>query len=284
MVGTLDQRSLGAVFDTVAVEYDRRRPTYPDELVERACELGGLAAGDRVLEIGCGTGQLTRSLVARGLGVTAVEPGANLIELAGREARGPGALEFVNHRLEDASIDGWFDAAFSASAFHWPDPDVSWGKVARALRPHGLFALLQHCALRHRDIVTDDDALISVLAGAAPEIAAGWPPLRDLPTILSGVEDRRDNVSEVWAWVGQQPLARAYAGPLFRDVEIAVVPMVTEQSADDLNGLLRTTSLYPRLAPAQRDALERGNREIEARVGRPIRAGMVAVLVTARRA
>ena len=284
MVGTLDQRSLGAVFDTVAVEYDRRRPTYPDELVERACELGGLAAGDRVLEIGCGTGQLTRSLVARGLGVTAVEPGANLIELAGREARGPGALEFVNHRLEDASIDGWFDAAFSASAFHWPDPDVSWGKVARALRPHGLFALLQHCALRHRDIVTDDDALISVLARAAPEIAAGWPPLRDLPTILSGVEYRRDNVSEVWAWLAHQPLARPYAGPLFRDIEIAAVPMITEKSADELNALLRTTSLYPRLAPAQREALERGNREVQARVGRRIRAGMVAVLVTARRA
>ncbi len=284
VAGDLDRRSLGAVFDTVAVEYDRRRPSYPDELVERACELGGLEAGDRVLEIGCGTGQLTRGLVARGLHVTAVEPGRNLIELAGRESHGPGALEFVNHRLEDAPIDGWFDAAFSASAFHWPDPDVSWAKVALALRPDGLFALLQHCALRHRDIVTDDDALMSVLAGAAPEIAAGWPPLRDLPAILSGVEDRRDNVSEVWAWVGQQPLARAYAGPLFREVEIAVVPMVTEQSADDLNALLRTTSLYPRLAPAQREAMERGNREIEARVGRRIRAGMVAVLVTARRA
>ena len=284
MAGDLDQRSLGAVFDMVAVEYDRRRPTYPDELVERACELGGLEAGDRVLEIGSGTGQLTRGLVARGLHVTAVEPGSNLIELAGRKPHRPGALEFVDHRLEDAPIDGWFDAAFSASAFHWPDPDVSWAKVAQALRPDGLFALLQHCALRHEHIATDDDALISVLAGAAPEIAVGWPPLRDLPTILSGVEDRRENVSEVWGWVGQQTLARAYAGPLFRDVQIAVVPMVTEQSADDLNALLRTTSLYPRLAPAQREALERGNREIEARVGRRIRAGMVAVLVTARRA
>ena len=284
MAGALDQRSLGAVFDTVAVEYDRRRPPYPDELVERACELGRLAAGDRVLEIGCGTGQLTRSLVARGLRVTAVEPGANLIELAGREVRGPGTLEFVNYRLEDAPIDDGFAAAFSAAAFHWPDPDVSWAKVARSLRPDGLLGLIQHCALRHDDIATDDDALLSVLADAAPEIAAGWPPLRDIETILCGVEDRRENVSEAWAWLAHQPLARPYAGPLFRDVEIAAVPMITEKSADELNALLRTTSLYPRLAPAQREALERGNREVQARVGRRIRAGMVAVLVTARRA
>lgn len=54
-----DDRSYGATFDMIAVEYDRNRPTYPDELVDRSCAAGGLTAGDRVLEIGCGTGQLT---------------------------------------------------------------------------------------------------------------------------------------------------------------------------------------------------------------------------------
>jgi SAM-dependent methyltransferase len=284
MTGDLDQRSLGAVFDTVAVEYDRNRPTYPDALVDRACAAGGLAAGDRVLEIGCGTGQLTRSLVARGLRITAVEPGGNMIELAKRSVRGPGEVEFVNHRFEDAPIDGGFAAVFSASAFHWVDPDVGWAKVAGSLSPGGPLALISHCSLRNERIATDDDALMAVLTDVAPEIAADWPPLRDLQTILSGVEDRRENVSDVWAWLGHRPLSRPYAAKLFDDVEIAVVPTVTEQTADELNALLRTTSLYPRLTPAQREALERGNREIEERAGRPIRAGMAAVLVTARRA
>jgi SAM-dependent methyltransferase len=279
----LDERRFGAVFDTVAVEYDRNRPAYPDELIDRAFEAGGLAAGDRVLEIGCGTGQLTRALVARGLRVTAVEPGQNLIELAGREVDGPGTVEFVNRRFEDAPLDGPFAAAFSASAFHWIDPEVGWAKVARSLEPGGLLALVQYCALRDGRIATDDDALVAALADAAPEIAAGWPQLRDLDTILTGVEGRRQNVSDVWAWVGHQAVARPYAATLFGDVEIATLPMVTEQTADELNALLHTTSLYARLAPAQRAALERGNREIEERIGRPIRAGMVAVLVTARR-
>ena len=63
--GTL-ARSYGKVFNEVAVEYDRNRPPYPDALVNQACEVAGIGDGDRVLEIGCGTGQLTRSLLREG--------------------------------------------------------------------------------------------------------------------------------------------------------------------------------------------------------------------------
>ena len=78
-------RRYGKVFDEVAAEYDRHRPTYPDELVDQACAVAGIGSGDQVLEIGCGSGQLTRSLVARGLHVTAVEPGTRLVTLARAE-------------------------------------------------------------------------------------------------------------------------------------------------------------------------------------------------------
>jgi SAM-dependent methyltransferase len=273
-------RRYGATFDTVAVEYDRHRPTYPDELIDLACQAGGLAACDRVLEIGCGTGQLTRSLVARGLSVTAVEPGQNLISLAGRIGAG---VEFVGRRFEDADLPEPFSAAFSAAAFHWLDPDVSWGKVARSLAPGGLLALLQYCGVQSEETAADADELMSALAGAAPEIAAGWPPLRDLETIMAGVADRRENVSEVWGWVASQPVARSYAAELFEDVEIAVVQSLLEQTADELNALFRTTSLYPRLSPLERRALDQANREIGERLDRPIRSSMLAVLVTARR-
>ncbi len=271
--------SYGAVFDTVAAEYERHRPTYPDELVDRACEAGGLAAGDRVLEIGCGTGQLTRSLVARGLRVTAVEPGQNLVALARRIGAG---VEFVNSRFEDAELADPFSAVFCASAFHWLDPDVSWGKVARSLAPGGVLSLIQYFGVREER--TDDDAFLSTLAAGAPEVAAGWPPLRDLGTILAGVEERRENVSEVWAWLTGDALARGHAAGLFEHVDVAVVPTVVEHTAKQLNELFRTTSVHHQRSPAQRAVVERATVELEKRLGRPIRSTMLTVLVTAQRA
>jgi ubiquinone/menaquinone biosynthesis C-methylase UbiE len=277
-------RSYGRVFDDVAVEYDRSRPTYPDELVDHACEAAGIASGDRVLEVGCGSGQLTRSLVARELHVTALDPGKELISLAEQNLEGPGQVEFVNARFEDAPLShSHFRAVFSASAFHWIDPEVSWRKAARVLVPGGTLALIQYCGLREQHSVHDAEAFLSALTRIAPEIAADWPPLMDLATIVAGVEQRAENVSEVWAWIGSHDVARAQARRLFSDVQIAAVPVRIEQTANELNALLRTTSLYHRISADQRQALESENVKISQRLGRPIRSSTVHVVVTARR-
>ena len=277
-------RRYGEVFDEVAADYDRNRPTYPDELVDRACRVAGIGSGDPVLEVGCGSGQLTRGLVARGLHVTALEPGKHLLSLAEQNLEGPGRVEFVNVRFEDAELpDSHFRAVFSASAWQWIDPEVSWQKAARALVPGGTLALIQYCGLQEERSAGDQEALLSALARVAPEIAAGWPRYWDLATIAAGVEQRRENVSEVWAWIGSHDVARSYAGRLFCEVQIARVPTLLEQTPDELNALLGTASFYQRLSAHQRQALQSESVAIFERLGRPIRSSTVAVLVTARR-
>jgi SAM-dependent methyltransferase len=272
------------VFDEAAAEYDRNRPTYPDELIAHACQVAGIGSGDPVLEVGCGSGQLTQSLLARGLRVTAVEPGKRLISFAQQKLAGPGQVEFVNARFEDAELPrGRFRAVFSASAFHWIDPEVSWHKAAHLLLPGGTLALIQYCGLQEERSKNDQEALLSALARVTPEIAAGWPRYRDLATIAAGVEERRKNVSEAWAWVGSHDVARSYVTRLFRDVQIATVPVPLEQTADEINALLRTASFYARLSSNRRQALESESAAIYERLGRPIRSSTVAVLVTARR-
>src|SRR5580658_6316534 len=154
-------RNDGRAFDEVAAEYDRNRPTYPDELVDRACEVAGIGDGDRVLEIGCGTGQLTRSLLARGLRVTALEPGDRLVRLAQENLKDAGDVELVHARLEDTQLPRErYEAVFSASAIHWVDPDLGWRKIADALAPHGTLALIQYFGLQEQRSVDDQQALL----------------------------------------------------------------------------------------------------------------------------
>jgi SAM-dependent methyltransferase len=282
-MAAVSARQYGRVFDEVAAQYDRSRPGYPQELIQEACTLAGLEPGDLVLEIGCGSGQLTRDLLAAGLEVVAVEPGAQLLSLAAGHLDGAGEVTFVNSRFEDAELPSRrFRAVFAASSFHWIDPGVSWAKVADVLVPGGTFALLQHCGLQERRSLDDQEALLSALARIAPEIAALWPTYRDLPSLLAGVEERRENVSEVWAWVGSYDLECAEAGGLFDEVRVAAVPIVVEKSAEELTALLGTVSFYQRLSPGQREEIQGEYLALEVRLGRLIRSRTAAVLVTAR--
>ena len=283
-----EARRYGTVFDEVADEYDRTRPMYPDALVDRACEVAGLGSGDPVLEIGCGSGQLTRSLVARGLRVTAVEPGGNLIRLAGQNlagsGSGSGSVEFVNARFEDAALPGgYFRAVFSASALHWVDPTVGWRKIAGVLATGGTLALLSYFGVDEPRSRDDQDAMLAAVAKVAPDIAAGWPVYRDIDGTLEGVERRRGNVSEVWAWLGSYDMTQDAAARLFGDVRVALAPKLVEQTASELNATFRTMSWYARLSPPRREALAQECEAIYARLGRPIRASVVTALVTARR-
>jgi ubiquinone/menaquinone biosynthesis C-methylase UbiE len=277
-------RRYGRVFDEIAAEYDRRRPAYPDELIDQACQAAGIGSGDRVLEVGCGSGQLTRSLVARGLHVTALEPGTSLMALARQNLEGAGNVEWVNAQFEDALLAReQFQAVFSASAFHWIDPKVSWQKAADVLVPGGMLALVQYCGLEEPRTKPDQEAVFAALRKVAPDIAADWPAYRNLDATLAGMEQRRGNVSEVWAWLGSYDIGQNYAARLFGDVQVAVMPKLVEHTPDELDALVRTMSFYARISPGQRHALESENEAIYQRLGRPIRASTAAVLVTARR-
>jgi len=271
----------GEVFDAVAEAYDRERPSYPSELIDAACAIAGLAAGSRVLEIGCGTGKLTEALVERELAVDAVDPGPNMITLARRRVHDSDRVEFHVGRFEDVSLpDRSFDAVFSATAFHWIDPKVGWAKAARLLRPGGTLALIMHINYRDESTAADDEALREVFKPYWVD-PASWYPLRDLATVRAGVDERRDDVSAVWTWLGHHDLRDATAAPLFHDIQLTTQHLTREQSADQLWALFETTSLYQRLEPNSRETLEAETRALVAQRGGTILTNELAVLVTA---
>ena len=136
---TREQRRV--LFDEVAGLYDATRQGYPAEIVDTVVAQAAIGPGAAVLEIGCGTGQLTRQLAGRAFRLTAIDIGAAMVRAARHNVTDPDA-RFQACSFEDFEAGGSFDLIVSATAFHWIDPGVGLAKAARLLRPGGWLALL----------------------------------------------------------------------------------------------------------------------------------------------
>jgi SAM-dependent methyltransferase len=123
-------------FDRAATEYERTRPDYPDAVLDPL----PLASDSTVVDVGAGTGKLTRVLARRYARVLAVEPldgMRTILQQVVPEAEAhPGSAEHLP--LPDASVDG----VFAAQAFHWFATDEAVTEFARVLRSGGVLALV----------------------------------------------------------------------------------------------------------------------------------------------
>lgn len=149
-------------FGAGAAAYDRGRPSYPDAAVDWLLP----ETGDRVLDLGAGTGKLTRGLERRGLRVVAVEPSTRMrAELA---RRSPG-LEVHDGRAEAIPLpDATLDAVLVAQAWHWVDVPRASTEVARVLRPGGRLGLLWNVRDAREPWTAELDHLMRAVAPDAP--------------------------------------------------------------------------------------------------------------------
>ena len=193
-----------------------------------------------------------------------------MIEAARRRVGADAGVRFHVSRFEDAGLpEAAFAALFSATAFHWLDPEIAWHKAASHLEPGGLLVLLTHIGIEDERFAEADEGFRAVLRNHAPDLADQLAPRRELEDILAGVEERRGNVSAAWDWVmgDQHGLAVAAAAGLFADVDTATVVTIEEKTADELAAHFVTTSLYFRIDPERRRAFLDDDRRLVERLG-----------------
>lgn len=144
MGATRSRRETG--FGTGAARYASSRPGYPDEVVDAVLTHLDLRCGDRVVEVGAGSGAFTGALLAAGLQVVAVEPVAAMREqLATRHP----TADVRDGTAEDLPLgDGEIDGYVAAQAFHWFDAQRALAAFDRVVVPGGRAALV----FNHRDI------------------------------------------------------------------------------------------------------------------------------------
>src|SRR6266511_156545 len=141
--GMSEPKPLSWHFDDAAQLYDEVRPRYPEEIVEHIMTFAALPAHGRVIEGGCGTGQMTLPFAQRGYTVVALDQGDRLAALAARHCQ-----PYPQVRVVPCAFDAWqdvpgsYDLFLSAQAFHWISPAYGLARAAELLKTGGTIALV----------------------------------------------------------------------------------------------------------------------------------------------
>ena len=136
------ERERRMVFGEVADLYERVRPGYPAELIRDVLAYGSVVRGDRVLEVGAGTGKATRLFAAHGLRMVCLEPSAPMAAIARHRCAGFPDVCFEVSTFEDWPLEeGAFRLLVSAQAWHWVSSEVRCPKAHAALARDGALAL-----------------------------------------------------------------------------------------------------------------------------------------------
>ena len=229
-------------FDLIADAYDDARLLVPADLIADVSAAAGFRAGQRALEVGAGTGQLTSGLVAHGWDVTAVEPGAHMRDLLAAKFGTRVALS--GEPFEEYAPDGLFDTVWSANAFHWVDPAVSYAKAADVLRPHGRLVLVWTFTMA-------TDAMQAQLNDEV--FATDWPGLVRVPDGAATTDTLVEQGAAEW-----------FASSRFTEPEVRRRTYRHQFSAEQYANLQLTFGDMTALTPADRASLVDGIRAVAA--------------------
>lgn len=260
-----DRERLARTFDEAADLYHDARPDYPGALFEELVDLAGLRPGDRVLEVGAGTGKATLPLVRRGFRVTALEPGPALADQLRHTLAGTAGAKVVVTRFEDLDVPaGTFDAVVAATSWHWVDPGRRHALAARALRPGGHLAFWTATHV----FPPGGDPFFDEIQPVYDEIGEGMP--EGAPRPAPG--ELPDDAGEI------------EASGLFDVVATRHLDWTVDYDADGYLRLLSSFSGHIAMTPAQRGHLfGEIRRRLAVRPDGVLRRGWGVVLHVARR-
>ena len=132
-------------YSEVADAYNRTRPRYPQELINRTVELAKISKNTQILEIGCGPGTATTEFAKLGCSMVCLEPSREACDLARENCQGFANVEIINTTFEEWELQpNRFDIVLAATSFHWVSPELGYPKLEQILKDDGNLILLSN--------------------------------------------------------------------------------------------------------------------------------------------
>ncbi|MDP9067989.1 MAG: methyltransferase domain-containing protein [Actinomycetota bacterium] len=218
-----------ASFLTEGNGYERYRPGYPEAAIKWVVH----GSRQRIVDVGCGPGNLTVQLAEAGHEVVGADPSTAMLGTARR--RGLNVVRGVAEALP--FVDACADVVTAATAFHWFDHERAVLEMRRVLRSGGRVALLTNM----RDESVPWVRALSQIIGS--EAAMG--------VTLGGADGMEEEFTATLERRGS-----------FRSTQWRIFDHVQELTPEDLVGLVRTRSYIAILPPEEREQLLEGVREL----------------------
>ncbi len=229
---TTDCQERKSWYAAVAKTYDRVRPKYTKNCLDRVAEVANLPINASILEIGCGPGTATVDLAKMGFSIVALEPSLETCELARANLISyPKAEVFETTFEEWDPMDRSFDVIIAATSWHWVAPELKHIKAASTLKDKGSLILLWNTAMQ------PSNEIFEHLSGIFQEY---------VPT-LSKYKDRDTQLSEAGIFADA-----AIESLLFSDLIDEYQSMELIYPIEDYLQLLTTYSPCIALSPRQR--------------------------------
>ena len=167
--------------------YERIRPEYPALAIDILVRELRITPGRVVVDVGAGTGKLTRALVPSGATLIAVEPLAQMRERLAAEV--PRAVPFAGTAEHMALRDASAHAIVAAQAFHWFDGEKALAEFHRVLAPGGRLGLVWNVRDRRTPWVAAFDALVDAVDPERPDHQTGkWRAVFERTTLFGRLE------------------------------------------------------------------------------------------------
>lgn len=177
-------------FQLGAEAYERSRPDYPAEAVDRLVQELEVGRGTRVMDVGAGTGKLTRQLIPTGATLIAVEPVEAMRRQIATVCLGVPVVAGVAEALPFA--DGSVDAVVVAQAFHWFHGDRALAEIHRVLKRSGRMGLVWNARDTSTAWVADLQEIIDTAEAGVPREATGkWRRAFEESQLFGTLHQRR---------------------------------------------------------------------------------------------
>lgn len=179
-----------AGFEREAEAYERGRPDYPPVAIDWLTSQLRLAPGRVVVDVGAGTGKLTRALLPSGAEALAVEPVAGMRAVLARQTTAVRAFDGTAEALPLPSAS--VDAIVAGQAFHWFDGEPALTEFHRVLRPTGRLGLIWNRRRLEQPLQRAIDEIIEPYRSGAPSLGSdAWREALDQSSLFAPLAEAR---------------------------------------------------------------------------------------------